>query len=142
MKIEGDTMSIFFDINWLAVIIATIASALVCYLWYGHLFSKRWAAVVEQEPTKTGPLNANNTKIAMIGLTLLQCFLISSLIDYYKGDLGSVILWAFVIWLGIAAPMLASQWLFEKRRLDMTLICAGHQLVSLLIAACILGIWY
>jgi len=165
-------MSIFFDINWLAVIFATVASVLVSYLWYGPIFGKRWAAAMglkpaetgspntvantqepvhtntpsthtnTQKPGSSGPLNANNTKIAMIGLALLQCFLISSLIDYYKGDLGSVILWAIVIWLGIVAPLLKSQWLFEKRRLDMTLLCAGHQLVSLLVVSFILGVWY
>jgi len=163
-------MGIFFDINWLAVIIATIASALVSYLWYGPLFGKRWAAALaapakgpapvtesapvaesaaaadsapapaEEKKAKAGSLK--NAPHIMIAITLVQCFLISSLIDYYKGSLGSVILWAIVIWFAIVAPMLASQWLYEKRSQTLTLICAGHQLVSLVVVAFILGVWY
>ncbi|MDR2733339.1 MAG: DUF1761 domain-containing protein [Spirochaetota bacterium] len=177
-------MSIFFDVNWLAVIIAVLASALVGYLWYGPLFGKRWIAAMggtaaptaatvsetttdaaveavsaaatapettpdaaaeaapakAEEKTKTG--SPNNAMTIMLALTLVQCFLVSSLIDYYKGSLGSVILWAVVTWFAIVVPLLANQWLFEKRRLDLVLISAGQQLVSLLAASFVIGVWY
>jgi hypothetical protein len=156
-------MSIFFDIHWLAVIAAVIASMAVGFVWYGPLFGKRWAAAIgngkaagapvppeageaaiaQEAPTAKPKAGSPQTaRISMLVITLVQCFLISSLIDYYKGAIGSVILWAVVIWLAIVIPLLATELFFDKRKIEILLISAGHQLVSLVVVAFILGIWY
>ena len=130
----------FSQINWLAVIVATVAAFMVGFLWYSILFSKVW-----QKEVKLNPDEMKNANMPMIfgsafGLNLIAAVVLAMFLGRHSG-------WAFglmaslmvaIAWIGTA---LGTNYLFARKSLKLFFIDAGYFIVYYAVMGIILGIW-
>ncbi|MDE2996067.1 MAG: DUF1761 domain-containing protein, partial [Bacteroidota bacterium] len=95
-----------YEINYLAVLVASLFPMLIGSLWYGPLFGKRWMALVEKSEEE---LRASFNPVKSYAVTwvfaLLMAFVMAHVIDTWSfrfGDLGVMggIQTGFWIWIG------------------------------------------
>lgn len=131
----------FSDINWLAVVVAVVASFVVGSLWYGALlFQKPWmqASGMTFEKGKQGnmPLIFGGTAV----LNLLIAVAIALLAGPHAG-------WKMGLHTGLfsalffVATSLGVTYLFEQRPLKLWLINTGYQVVIFAAMGAIIGGW-
>jgi hypothetical protein len=116
--------------NWLAIIIATIAFWLVGALWYGLLFAKAWQrlAGVSESPGAAGIAR-------IIGLTVVLEFLVVMTLGHLfarimPNDRATMMI-AIGFGLTIMAPAIGINYLHQRRPLALFLIDAGHFVVGM-----------
>ncbi|RYG35855.1 MAG: DUF1761 domain-containing protein [Chitinophagaceae bacterium] len=136
--------AIFSDINWLAVIVATLAYFALGALWYSKmLFADRWIA-----HTKINPADPEATKGAagiMLGSLLLMFITVLALaiLRVYLDKEG----WMSGLKIGLltgicfGATAISVSYLYEKRPFGLHLINNGYTVIGHVIAAIILCSW-
>ncbi len=128
----------WFDINWLAVLVAIVVYQGLGALWYGPLMGKAWMKAVgktaEELQGGGGILYLYaiiNGAIAVIVLAnVLQAFAPASLI----AALGITL----VVWLGFTAAPALTNGLFAGRRRDLWMIDSAYHLLAMLLATVVL----
>lgn len=117
-------------INWLAVVVGTIAFFAVGALWYGVLFGKRWQreAVVTQAP-KGGAL------ARVMGLTLLAEFFVvltlGHMFDFLAPSDRAKMMIAVGLGAFVMSPALAINYLHQRKSLTLFAIDAGHLVIGM-----------
>lgn len=128
-------------LNWLAIIVAAVASFAVGSLWYSPiLFGKKWQQLtgISDEKAKS----ANMAKI--FGLAFVLSFFISANLAIFIAPQAS---FGFGICLGATAGIfwamgpLGITCLFEQQSTALWLINGGYHAVSFTIMGGILGLW-
>jgi hypothetical protein len=118
--------------NWLGVVLGTVAFFAVGAVWYSLLFGKIWQRELglSDEQLKSG--------LAMpviFGLCLLLEFIIAltvgHMFDYTQPSDRSKMMIAIGLALGIMAPAIGINYLYQGRSLKLFLIDAGHFLVGM-----------
>lgn len=129
-------------VNWLAVIVATVAGFFVGGLWYSPLlFAKPWMdgfGITEENAKK-----ANMPKT--FGLGLLAAFVIATTMAVFMGantSAGSGAFWGAHIGFLIIMPAIGIHYLFEQRPFKLWLINGGYVGVMTTIMGTILGAWH
>jgi hypothetical protein len=135
-------------INYLAVLIAAIASMVVGSIWYGPLFGKPWMALmgITQEKMKAGKKNMGQTyALAFVGALIMSYVLAHSLIfasAYLKvSGMSAGLMAGFWSWLGFVLPLTLGSVLWEGKSWKLWLLNASHWLVDLLVMGAILAMW-
>lgn len=128
-------------VNYLAVLLATVASFLFGGVWYGVL-SKQWMEAVGKTPEQ---IKAQGTLAVPLIVTAICQLLMAYMLAGLVGHLGQVnfrggVISAFFVWLGFVAPVLIVNHLFQGQRRTLTLIDGGHWLGVLLIQGAIIGL--
>lgn len=131
-------------VNWLAVVLATLSTMVVGSAWYARpVFGNLWIKLVRLDPK-----NMANAKKA-IGLTVLASFVTAYVLAHvaylahsffgnsFLVDTLETALW---VWLGFTAARVLTHDLFENRPLTLTLLTVGHELVTFLVMALIIGL--
>jgi hypothetical protein len=124
------------------VVISAIVQWLFGALWYGVIFKKSWTKLVgfgEGEKPK-------NRIFGMIA-SLIACLLLSYALANIVGLMGSKDLFAgasvaIILWLGIMAPPLFTQHIFENRRANLFAINACYWLLAMAIGGGIMGAFH
>jgi len=128
------------EINWLAVLVAAVASFLLGAVWYSNaLFGKVWQreAGVSDEKLKQG----NMAKI--FGLTLILAFLAAWNFANFLGPRPSVVFGTLV---GASAGLLwvassfGIQYLFERKSFKLFLINGGYHTFQFAIIGLVLAL--
>jgi len=128
-------------INWIAVLVATVAAFLLGGVWYSNaLFGKRWSqeiGLTEEAIGKTNmkPIFAWAFLLQFIAATTLARFLgagSSWLIGLHTGLLIGL------CWISTAYGV---TYLFEQRSLRIFLINAGYYVVLFSLMGLIIGAW-
>jgi Protein of unknown function (DUF1761) len=128
------------EINWLAVLVAAVASFLLGAVWYSNaLFGKVWQreAGVSDEKLKQG----NMAKI--FGLTLILAFLAAWNFANFLGPRPSVVFGTLV---GASAGLLwvassfGIQYLFERKSFKLFLINGGYHTLQFAIIGLVLAL--
>jgi hypothetical protein len=118
--------------NWLGVVLGTVAFFAVGAVWYSLLFGKIWQRELglSDEQLKSG--------LAMpviFGLCLLLEFIIAltvgHMFDCTQPSDRSKMMIAIGLALGIMAPAIGINYLYQGRSLKLFLIDAGHFLVGM-----------
>jgi hypothetical protein len=128
-------------VNWLAVIVATVAGVIVGFIWYAPpVFGRRWARASGIELPQPGQAQPT-TYLAGLVVALVTAYVLAVL----SGGLGvaSLVDGAIVgilVWLGFVATWLASGVFFERRSTEWWAINAGQAIVSLVIMGAIIGL--
>ena len=129
------------DINWLAVIVATIAAFALGGLWYSKaLFANSWM----QEVGLTEE-TVNNTNVARTfgGTFVLQLIAATALAAY----IGTDSTWQSGLYTGLLigvfwiATAYGITYLFEQRSMRLFFINAGYYIVLFAIDGTIIGAW-
>lgn len=129
-------------VSHISIIIAALPYILLGYPWYS-LFRDPWfeggGLTVEQLINGPGYLSAFS--VAIIS-ALIMAYILSFFITK-TGERTTLrgIKLGFIIWLGIIAPLLGTQYIFEARTIAYFGITAGYPLLGLIIMGAIIGGW-
>src|SRR3972149_7558613 len=92
-----------FDVNYIAVLVATIVSFGFGFLWYGPLFGKAWMKMMGfTEKSMKGMKTSMGKSMAFgfVGL-LVTSFVLSLFVDFLKATtIMDALVVGFLIWLG------------------------------------------
>lgn len=134
------------DINYWAVIVATLSSMVVGSIWYTpRVFGKYWMRV-----TGVTPSDRAADAVIPIVVTLLVSFITAWVLagaafisqDFYGGSfLVNSLITALVLWAGFTAARFVTHDAFDKRPSGLTILNISHELVTIVIMALIIGVW-
>ena len=140
------------SINYLALLAAVAASFVFGWLWYGPLFGKKWASLMNL-PADARP--GAKVMLRGMGLTLLGVYL-TAYVMLHTGEVWRPSVWragpdapsyvygffnGFFIWIGFYVPMLLAAVAWEGRSWALFGLNAAYHFVNLQIIAMILAHW-
>ena len=128
------------DVNWVAVIVATVVSMALGALWFSPvLFLKPWTAL---RPDKNPP--SGNASPMLYVITAVGALVSALTLDWIIGlahanTLAGGAIIGLYAGLGFVAPAILSDNLFNERPIKLFLIVAGFPVVGLLAMGAIIG---
>lgn len=136
-----DLFTSFAEINWLSVIVATLAAFAIGGLWYSPvLFSKAW-----QRENKLSDQEIKEANMALIfGSSFLLNFISAVVLELFIGKQADVLtglLAGLFVGLGWVATSLGTTYLFARKSLNLFIIDAGYFIVYFAVMGIILGAW-
>ena len=134
------------NIDWIAVLAATVAAWMFGALWYGVL-SKQWMAAIGFTPADMqGPDGKPKIPLAPMIVSfiaeLVMAIILAGVIAHTakKGvTISSGALVGAICWLGFVITTLATNHAYGKKKAALTIIDGGHWLGVLLLQGAILG---
>jgi hypothetical protein len=135
----------YLSVNYVAVLIAALASMLVGFIWYSPLlFAKPWMkyAKLDEKKLKKAQKTMGKTYGISFLATLVTAFALALMInatlvvDLYEGLAVSG-----VVWLGFVTTTMLTGVLFGEMPWGLFLINSGYQLASFLVMGAILTTW-
>lgn len=133
-------MNSLAHLNWIAVLVASLAGFVLGGLWYGPLFLKPWLRVSGMSFERGSAQN----KLLVFGLAWVSNLIAAAGLCLFMGAHHGALVGAHLGLLGgfvFAATALALVYLFEDRPLQHWLINAGYLLVNFAAMGAILGAW-
>jgi hypothetical protein len=131
----------FSQINWLAVIVATLAAFLVGSIWYSPiLFSKIWQKEIKMSDEEMKHANMALIFGSAFILNLVAAIVLAMFLGRHAGlTMGLMAsLMVAIAWIGTA---LGTNYLFTRKSLKLFFIDAGYYVVYYAVMGIILGIW-
>jgi hypothetical protein len=132
-------------VNWLAVVVAAVASFILGGLWYSVLFSKPWMRLsgITQEQIDAG---AGNMALNYAGAFVMYLIAVAvlALVMQAAGVVGAGqgLLLGLLIGAGIVATVSFNNYVvFGGRPLGLFLIDYGYPVTALALSGVILGVW-
>lgn len=131
----------FQTVNWLSVLVATVAAFIVGSIWYSSLlFGKTWQSLI-----KLSDEDMKQANMPMIfGLAFLLNLIMAAVLDLLIGTestLLSGLITGLVIALAFIATAIGINYLFSRKSFSLYLIDAGYFVVFFVIMGAILGAW-
>ncbi len=133
------------EVNWLAVILATLSTMVVGSIWYTpKVFGKTWmrlARLDQKELEKRG--------MTPIFITLVVSFVTAFVLAhvsylshtfYSNSFLQDALTTAVWMWLGFTAARVITHDSFEGRPKKLTVLTVSHELVTFLVMGLIIGL--
>lgn len=128
------------DVNWLAVLVAALATFLLGGLWYSPiLFAKRWMELNGLEPSA---LQGGLARV--FGGAFVLMLVAATNLAFFLGPEATL---AFGVFAGAAAGVgwvavaFGVVYLFERKPLALFLINAGYLAIAFTAMGAILGAW-
>jgi Protein of unknown function (DUF1761) len=132
----------FGGVSWVAVIVATVAYAVIGFAWFApQVFGQRWAASVGR--TLPGPGQIPWTTLVSSFVVGLVAAYVLALLAGAAGakTLADGALLGLLAWLGFVATSSGAAVFFEGRSTTWWAISSGYWLVSLVVMGAIIGYW-
>ncbi len=134
------------EINWLAVVLATISSMVVGAVWYAKpVFGRRWMKLsgMDESATQTG------AAVALIATFVVSFFTAAVLAGsaaiaqhFYNGNfLLNAVLTSVILWIGFTASRMITHDLFDRRPSSLTVLNIAHELVTVVVMGLIIGLF-
>lgn len=133
------------EINWLAVVLATVSAMVVGSIWYAKgVFGTVWMKLAGLDDTKMKKNMIMPMLCAVVG-SLLTAYILAHLAFlahvFFKGSFFmDAVNTAFWVWLGIAATTLVIHNSFEQKPWKLTALAIGNRFVTLLVMGMIIGL--
>lgn len=128
------------EVNYLAILLAALASFLLGGLWYSPLlFGKSWMAASGQSEER---LRSGNPAIVFGGAFLLNfiaAFMLALLLNGRVNEMQDAASAGFGIGLGLVATSIGVIYLFERRPFALLLINGGYVVLLFTIMGAIIG---
>lgn len=136
------------EINYWAVVIATLSTMVVGSIWYTpKVFGNRWArlAKVDMNADKTA-LQAWMPIIVTVFVSFVSAWVLAGAANiawhfYGGGYLLAALGTAVILWAGFTAARFITHDQFEGRASSLTVLNIAHELVTFVVMAVILGVW-
>ncbi|MDP9281606.1 MAG: DUF1761 domain-containing protein [Chloroflexota bacterium] len=134
-------MEINFGVNYLAVVVATIAAIVIGIVYYGIAgFGDRLARLNGMTP-RTGPPSPTEFAIGIV-VALVNAWVLALLsLNLGGASIADGILLGALAWLGFQATLKAAQVAFEGRSWNAWLIAGVHDLLIQVVMAAIVTVW-
>jgi hypothetical protein len=136
------------EINYFAVLIATVLSMGLGALWYSPvLFLKPWARLARIDTDRDA---AGGSVIIPMMVSLVVTFLTAWVLagsvaiawNFYGGGyLVSAVVTALTLWAGFTAARVITHDVFEGRPSQLSALTVSFELVSVLLMALMIGLW-
>lgn len=131
-------------VNYVTVLVATVAAYVVGWLWHGPVLGKKWMALegLTMDSMKAMKMKAGTA----IALGFVSTFITASVLGWLSaalpmvGVMGALQL-AFWPWLGFVMTTLAAKWLWEGRSFALFAFNAVHGFVALFVMALVFVLW-
>ncbi len=131
-----------FQVNYLAVGVAALATVFIGALWYSPLlFGKLWLKAhgytQEQMRKKAGP-----ALIVSLFCYVVMAFVLSILVSY--AGASTVLQGAFLgllVWIGFLATLGLTAHMYSEKPLSIYVMDAGYQLAYAVVMGVILAVW-
>lgn len=134
------------EVNWWAVILATVSSMIVGSIWYAKsVFGESWAKLAG---VKLNDERMKRNAPKSIGVTIVVSFLTAYILAhvtflshnfFHNSYFQDAITTAFWLWLGLTAARIVTHDVFEGRPAKLTLLTISHELVTLLVMGAVIG---
>src|SRR3989344_2277117 len=139
-------MAMTTDINYLAVLVAAVASMALGFLWYGPLFGKTWAQLMGFDKKKMAEAKKKGmpkqTWVLMVAGTLVTSYVLAHFVDYLDAtNVAGALQAGFWLWLGFIVPVQLGMVLWEGKPWKLYFINVAYYLVNLSVMASILVLW-
>ena len=134
------------EVNYVAVLVAAIASFVIGALWYSPmLFGKMWmklSGVADKNMKKAKEKGMNkNFAFQFLG-SLIMAYVLAHFIQYTQSStIAEGMQAGFWIWLGFIATVMLGMVLWEGKPWKLYFVKAGHELVALAVMGAILAVW-
>jgi hypothetical protein len=132
------------EINWLAVVLATVSSMVVGFVWYAKpVFGRRWMRLsgLTDDDMKTGaalPLIITFVVSFFTAAVLAGSAAIAQ--HFYEGNFFvNAVLTAVILWIGFTAARMITHDLFDRRSSSLTVLNLAHELVTVVVMGLIIG---
>lgn len=134
-------------VNYVAVLLAGVASMVVGFLWYSpSLFGKQWMALMghTEKSLEAAKKEMNKTYTISFVASLLMAYVLSHVMTmsmnfFHYDPLPTGLISGFWMWLGFVAPVQLTDVLFGSKSPKLYAINTGYQLASLLAMGAVLG---
>jgi hypothetical protein len=129
-------------VNYLAVLVAAIASYAIASLWYGVIFRKLWMQLTNISEMKPAPVQM---ALPFVG-SLVMSYVLTHSIAFgnayvQTSGVSGGLMGGFFNWLGFIAPVTLMGVVYEKRPWKLWILDNGFWLLSLLVMGAILTAW-
>lgn len=131
------------EINWIAVIVATLSTMVVGSIWYlPRVFGNWWQKAARVETTA----NAVTAIVITIIVSFISAWVLAGAAaiaqEFYGGSfLANTVITAIILWAGFTAARFITHDAFENRPRLLTLLNISHELVTYLVMAVIIGLF-
>lgn len=131
------------EINWIAVVLATVSSMVVGFIWYAKpVFGKLWIRLSGVDENNMG------NGVAAIIVTVIVSFVTALVLagsaaiaqHFYGGNfLLNTVVTSVILWAGFTAARFITHDAFDRRPAQLTVLNCAHELVTILVMALIIG---
>jgi len=129
-------------VNFLALLVATIANYVIATIWYAAFFGKMWQKLSGINEMKPSPLNIVLSLISAFVMSYVLWHVIAFGDSYFKmSGLTGGLMAGFYSWLGFIAPVTLMTKLYEKKPWGLWIMDNAFWLISLLVMGIILSCW-
>ena len=131
----------FLAVNWLAIVLATVASMALGAVWYGVL-SKQWLAASGRTREDIDPKDFMPYVWSVI-VQLVMAYFLAVLTPPLAGamTIGHGLQIAFLMWLGFVLTSMILNHRYQGRPWSLTVIDSGYILAALLVQGLVLGLF-
>ncbi|MFT2815580.1 DUF1761 domain-containing protein [Leifsonia sp. A12D58] len=134
------------DINYWAVILATLSSMIVGSIWYTpKVFGNYWMKAAGVTPSGKAS-DAAGPIIVTVLVSFITAWVLAGAAfiawDFYGGSfLAITLLTTVVLWAGFTAARFITHDAFDQRPAGLTILNIAHEFVTLIVMALIIGAW-
>jgi hypothetical protein len=135
-------------VNYLAVLVAALASFMIGFLWHGPVFGKTWISLMQITPAQMekGKKDMEKKMPLYMLLALVQQLVMSFVIAVLCAmtgviDTASAVMLAVLLWLGIIATTFLNGVLWENKTVPLYVFNLAYHLVNILVITLIVGLW-
>lgn len=137
------------DVNYVAVLLAGIASMIVGFVWYGPLFAKPWMKEMglTAEDFKNDRANLGKTYSMSFVLSLVTAYILAHVMTfsesfYHNSMVSTGLSSGLWMWLGFIMPVQSTEVLFGKRSFKLFAMNTGYQLASILAMGVVIALMW
>ncbi len=130
----------FDQINWLAVIVVTVANMVIGFLWYGPIFGQTWLRLIGKRAEE---IEGSSVVYGISALAaLVSAVVLALVVTAFGADtIVSGLVAGAVLWIGIGATGTLVYTTFEGPPYSVWLLHASYMLVVFIIGGAVLAVW-
>lgn len=136
----------YLDINFPAVLVASVVGYVIGALWYSPLlFGKSWMSMMNFDEKMLEEVKQKGMG-KTYAAAFFNTFIMALVLSIFVRHPGATHLWVglltgFLIWLGFMVTIHTASFLWEGKPTKLFFLNAGHNLVSILVMSTILSLW-
>ena|SRR3989344_3639104 len=131
-------------VNYVAVVVAAVASVVLGAIWYGPLFGKVWMKAAGKTKSDIDKSKGDMPKMYAITIagSLATAYVLAVFIGWAQvTTIALAVILAFLVWLGFVVTSSLGTVVWESRNQQSFLIDVSYSFVSLIIMAAIIVVW-
>lgn len=133
----------FAGVNYLAVLLAAVASFMLGWLWYGVLFKSQWMAAVGKSEEECKEQSAAPQMVITFVAQLIMALMLAGIIGHLGASgytMWNGVVSGAAVWFGFVITTMVVNHGFGGARPMLTVIDGSHWLAVLAVQGAILGI--